>query len=77
VGEWPLIADLLVTKASVATGHRDGVNVLYGDGSARWFDRSGFVWEGQDLLSDYVGISASYNGEIVDGLWGSMHMRRP
>jgi prepilin-type N-terminal cleavage/methylation domain-containing protein/prepilin-type processing-associated H-X9-DG protein len=37
-----IFADHVATPQRVDTRHRDGVNVLYGDGSARWVDRDAF-----------------------------------
>ena len=37
-----IFADLTATPDRVDLRHRDGVNVLYGDGSAHWVDRRGF-----------------------------------
>ncbi len=37
-----IFADLTATPDRLNTRHKDGVNVLYGDGSARWVDRRGF-----------------------------------
>ena len=35
-----IFADLVNTYGAVDTGHKTGVNVLYGDGSAVWVPRS-------------------------------------
>jgi prepilin-type N-terminal cleavage/methylation domain-containing protein/prepilin-type processing-associated H-X9-DG protein len=37
-----IFADLVATPDRVSLRHKTGVNVLYGDGSAHWVDRSGF-----------------------------------
>jgi prepilin-type processing-associated H-X9-DG protein len=37
-----IFADLTATPDRLNTRHKDGVNVLYGDGSARWVYRKGF-----------------------------------
>jgi prepilin-type N-terminal cleavage/methylation domain-containing protein len=37
-----ILADLTATVARVDTRHRVGINVLFGDSSARWFDRKPF-----------------------------------
>jgi prepilin-type N-terminal cleavage/methylation domain-containing protein/prepilin-type processing-associated H-X9-DG protein len=38
-----IFADLTALPARLDTRHRDGVNVLYGDGSTRWVARSSFA----------------------------------
>jgi prepilin-type processing-associated H-X9-DG protein len=78
-GDWPIVADLLGTEAHVKTRHRDGVNVLYSDGSARWQPRSVFVGdEGAgpvDYLAQAQGLGIS-NNHVLDRLWESLFLRR-
>ena len=78
-GDWPIISDLLATEAHVKRRHREGLNVLYSDGSARWQPRSIFVWDegGQsvDYLAKLQGMSAD-NNATLDKLWQSMFERR-
>jgi prepilin-type N-terminal cleavage/methylation domain-containing protein/prepilin-type processing-associated H-X9-DG protein len=76
----PILADLIATEKHVVTRHRDGVNVLYGDGSARWQPRSIFVWdfngERVDLLTRVKEpFSGEYNTDI-ERIWGSMEIRQ-
>lgn len=61
-----IFADLTAVVARVDTRHKSGVNVLYGDGSAVWVDRSNF---NNDLMGCTV-ISASNNSR-QDAIWSS------
>ena len=78
-GDWPIVADLMGTEAHVLTRHRDGLNVLYSDGSARWQPRSIFVWDDGagpvDYLAQAKGLGAQ-NNPVLDRLWESMFLRR-
>jgi prepilin-type N-terminal cleavage/methylation domain-containing protein/prepilin-type processing-associated H-X9-DG protein len=61
-----IFADLTAVVARVDTRHKTGVNVLYGDGSAVWVDRSKF---NNDLIGCTV-INAS-NNPRQDAIWAS------
>ena len=64
-GAKAIFADLTAVPARVDLRHKDGVNVLYGDGSANWVPRAAF----NKPLSECKGIGAQYNkqqGEIWD-----------
>jgi prepilin-type N-terminal cleavage/methylation domain-containing protein/prepilin-type processing-associated H-X9-DG protein len=64
-----IFADLTAIPARVDTRHRRGINVLYGDGSAKWVDRKAF-----DVpLSQCVGINAAgkYNPQ-QDEIWQAL-----
>ena len=80
-GDWPIVADLMGTEAHVLTRHRDGLNVLYSDGSARWQPRSIFVWDDGDgvgpidRLAQAKGLGAQ-NNKVLDQLWELMFLRR-
>lgn len=52
-----ILADLTAMPARIATRHRSGINVLYGDGSARWVDLGIF----QADLAPCTSISVIYN----------------
>ena len=61
------------------TRHRDGLNVLYSDGSARWQPRSIFVWDDGAVPVDYLAQAKSLgaqNNPVLDRLWESMFVRR-
>jgi prepilin-type processing-associated H-X9-DG protein len=59
-----ILADLFHMPRRLETRHRDGINVLYGDGSAHWVPRSNF----DDLLTPCVSISAAWNS-YQWGIW--------
>jgi prepilin-type N-terminal cleavage/methylation domain-containing protein/prepilin-type processing-associated H-X9-DG protein len=78
-GDRPIVSDLLGTESHVRRRHRDGLNVLYSDGSARWQPRSIFVRQeasgSVDYLAKLQGMGAA-NNEVLDKLWESMFERR-
>lgn len=59
-----IFADLVATPDRIALRHKDGVNVLYGDGSAHWVDRRGF----DDPLQASPAISPTANPH-QDAIW--------
>src|SRR6185436_12479823 len=61
-----IFADLTAVVARVDTRHKTGVNVLYGDGSAIWIDRSKF----NTYLMGCTIINASNNAR-QDAIWES------
>jgi prepilin-type N-terminal cleavage/methylation domain-containing protein/prepilin-type processing-associated H-X9-DG protein len=61
-----IFADLVATPDRVTLRHKDGVNVLYGDGSATWHDRGKF---NADLIGCTI-INAS-NNPRQDAIWES------
>src|SRR4051794_981507 len=52
-----ILSDLTATPARVDTRHRDGINALYGDGSAKWVYRRAFSTD----LAPCLTINAMYN----------------
>jgi prepilin-type N-terminal cleavage/methylation domain-containing protein/prepilin-type processing-associated H-X9-DG protein len=75
-------ADLLASEAHVVRRHKDGVNVIFGDGSANWVHRNAWVWdaipgtEEKDLLKVVKEpFSVQYNS-YMDMIWGSLEERR-
>jgi hypothetical protein len=52
-----LLADLFHTPMRLDTRHRDGINVLFGEGSAHWVARADF----NDQLVQCPTISANWN----------------
>jgi prepilin-type processing-associated H-X9-DG protein len=71
------VADLFSTEAYVNRRHGDGVNVLYSDGSAKWLNRSVFVWSDSggppvDYLVKAQGLAES-NNPVMDVLWASLY----
>jgi prepilin-type N-terminal cleavage/methylation domain-containing protein/prepilin-type processing-associated H-X9-DG protein len=70
-----IVADMITTEDYVKRRHKDGVNVLYGDGGATWLSRSAFAYNGEDLLKLPQGIAAS-NNSTMDAMWSLMDLRR-
>ena len=60
-------ADLTAVPARVDTRHVRGINVLYGDGSAKWVDRKAFHAD----LMQCTGINAMWNAR-QDAIWDSL-----
>jgi prepilin-type N-terminal cleavage/methylation domain-containing protein/prepilin-type processing-associated H-X9-DG protein len=65
-----IFADLTATPARLDRRHKQGVNALYGDGSAMWIDRSGF---NDDLLAS-TGVTAAFN-VYQDRIWTVLDKR--
>ena len=59
-----IFGDLVATPDRIALRHKDGVNVLYGDGSAHWVDRSTFDPD----LQSCTAISPAAN-PFQDNIW--------
>jgi prepilin-type N-terminal cleavage/methylation domain-containing protein/prepilin-type processing-associated H-X9-DG protein len=59
-----LVSDLFHMPMRLDTRHRNGINVLYGDGSAHWVPRTDF----NDLLAPCPSISATYNDNQI-AIW--------
>ncbi len=76
-----ILADMMATERHVLTRHAEGLNVLYGDGSAHWQPRSIFVFSNANGASvDYLKapqepFSGEYNSAI-DALWSAMDQRK-
>ena len=62
-----IVADLTATPSRVDTRHRVGINVLFGDGSAKWFDRSVF----NKPLQQITGINVAFNPR-QDEIWAML-----
>ncbi|MFN4244312.1 MAG: type II secretion system protein [Tepidisphaerales bacterium] len=62
-----MVADLVAVPARVESRHRRGVNVVYGDGSARWVERGVF----DSPLSQCAGLSAAFNPQ-QDAIWAAL-----
>jgi prepilin-type N-terminal cleavage/methylation domain-containing protein/prepilin-type processing-associated H-X9-DG protein len=67
VGQLAIFADLVSTGPHVDTRHRSGVNVLYGDGSARWVDR-GPIGADLNASGNPFPQTSAYNA-FQDDLW--------
>ena len=80
-GRYVLPADLTETKAHPGMGivaHREGYNVLYGDGHAQWYGdpQQGIVWHGQGMgSSSYPSPQPQYTtydfGLLANQFWNS------
>ena len=68
----PLIADGVGMPKRVDSRHKDGVNVIYTDGSARWVPREKFNTE----LSRCTSISAG-NNDAQDRIWQILGEKDP
>jgi prepilin-type processing-associated H-X9-DG protein len=62
-----IFADLTALPARVESRHRKGVNALFGDGSAKWIDRSAFDAD----LKQCTAITATFNPR-QDAIWAAM-----
>jgi prepilin-type N-terminal cleavage/methylation domain-containing protein/prepilin-type processing-associated H-X9-DG protein len=63
-----ILADLTAAPARVDSRHRTGINVLYGDGSAHWVDRSHF---NTPLMPCTTSPNAQWNAN-QDAIWQSL-----
>jgi prepilin-type N-terminal cleavage/methylation domain-containing protein len=59
-----IAVDIASFQASVVKGHRDGVQALYGDGSARFFRKNPQLTEYQRLSGPGMGTSATQRDAI-------------
>ena len=62
-----VVADLTALPARVVTRHRRGVNVLCGDGSAKWANRKAF----NEPLMQILSINAQWNAR-QDEIWAAL-----
>jgi prepilin-type N-terminal cleavage/methylation domain-containing protein len=66
-----IFADLTAAANRITTGHGDGCNVLYDDGSAHWVGLGAFQPPASDLWPETVNPPVSiYNG-TQDYIWGA------
>ncbi len=68
-----IFADLISTAGKVDTRHRQGINVLYGDGSARWYPR-GPIAADLNACGNPFPPTTAYNG-FQDDLWATLDRR--
>lgn len=74
----PIVADTVASEAHVLTRHKDGINVLFGDGSCEWVSRSAFVDPGppkKDVLALPSGLSPANNG-YMDYIWSALDLHK-
>jgi prepilin-type N-terminal cleavage/methylation domain-containing protein len=73
-----IAADLIVSRAYVQNRHKTGINVLYGDASARWVQRKSFdkfPWNnifGTQVLVDYNTYMLDDSGPVDKGIWADL-----
>jgi hypothetical protein len=65
-----VLADLTATPARVDTRHRTGINVLRGDGSAKWINRATF----DEDLKPCASIDPIYNSN-QDRIWATLDLQ--
>ena len=63
-----ILADLTAARTRVVTRHRTGINVLFGDGSARWSDLKRFDQPEPQWPEPTFPPAATYNATI-DAVW--------
>lgn len=66
-----IFADLTAVPARVNLRHKDGVNVLYGDGSAKWVARALF----NEPLEECTAVSEQFNPQ-QDRIWDAFDRDR-
>ena len=66
-----ILADLTASRTRVVTRHADGVNVLYGDGSAHWVRLDAFDQPVANWPEPTVPPSSTYNG-TQDLIWAAL-----
>jgi prepilin-type N-terminal cleavage/methylation domain-containing protein/prepilin-type processing-associated H-X9-DG protein len=68
LGSEAIAGDLTAAADRIATRHRDGMNVLYGDGSARFVGLSTFVQPAAQWPEPTLPPSPAYN-QTQDSIW--------
>jgi prepilin-type processing-associated H-X9-DG protein len=64
-----VFADLTATVSRVDTRHVRGINVLYGDGSAKWADRELFDDDLRQCVA--IDVTGKWNPQ-QDAIWASL-----
>jgi hypothetical protein len=65
-----IFADLTAAAARVADRHGDGVNVLYGNGAARWVPLAAFAQPAAQWPEPAFPPAATFNG-TQDAIWAA------
>jgi prepilin-type processing-associated H-X9-DG protein len=78
----PLIADLMAGAEYLRRRHGDGLNALYGDGSAVWLPMSTFVVDdgtGQrvNLFDGFTPGLSVRNNTPMDTIWTAIDLKKP
>jgi prepilin-type N-terminal cleavage/methylation domain-containing protein/prepilin-type processing-associated H-X9-DG protein len=66
-----ILADLTSARTRVITRHKTGINVLFGDGSARWIDLKQFDQPEANWPEPTFPPDAAYNA-TQDAIWNSL-----
>jgi len=66
-----IFADLTSSITRVVTRHREGINVLYGNGSARWLDLKLFQQPAADWPEPTLPPTPAFNG-TQDAIWRNL-----
>jgi prepilin-type N-terminal cleavage/methylation domain-containing protein/prepilin-type processing-associated H-X9-DG protein len=66
-----ILADLTSARTRVITRHKTGINVLFGDGSARWIDLKQFDQPESSWPEPAFPPAAAYNA-TQDAIWSSL-----
>ena len=66
-----IFADLANSPTRLETRHRDGINVLYGDGSARWVGRGAFAAPLAASVEPAYPPDPQYDDEM-DAIWAAL-----
>ena len=66
-----ILADLTSSYTRIATRHRDGINVLYGNGSARWIRLQAFAQPIAQWPEPTLPPSTAYNA-TQDAIWTAL-----
>lgn len=66
-----ILADLTAARTRIDTRHQDGLNVLTGDGSARWVPLENFIQPATDWPEPTLPPSTTYNA-TQDAIWNAL-----
>jgi prepilin-type N-terminal cleavage/methylation domain-containing protein len=76
----PLLADLMAGGEYIRRRHVDGLNALYGDGSAVWLPMSTFADDdhpGHSLFEQFVPGLVNANNTPMDYIWTAIDLKKP
>ncbi len=76
----PLLADLMAGGEYLRRRHGDGLNALYGDGSAVWLPMSTFAnddYPGHSLFEMFTPGLTNKNNTPMDYIWTAIDLKKP
>lgn len=73
----PLLADLMAGPEYLERRHKDGLNALYGDGSAVWLARGLFGSGANDVFAGFTPGLNAINNKPMDDVWRAIDERKP